>query len=68
MRKILLEKRERRINVAITEIANDADYQESSTRMVQEFERSHWEALRASDVLDKSDAQNVPSRPPRINS
>jgi hypothetical protein len=68
MRKILLEKGERRINVAIAEIANDADYQESSTWMAREFELSDWEALRTSDVLDKSDAEDVPSRPPRIDS
>jgi hypothetical protein len=38
--------REKEIDAAIAEIANDADYQESAIRMTREFERSDWDAFR----------------------
>lgn len=38
--------REQEIDAAIAEIANDADYQESSIRMTREFAWSDWDAFR----------------------
>ena len=45
--------REREIDDAIAEIANDADYQKSAVQMAREFERSDWDAFRAESETDK---------------
>jgi hypothetical protein len=38
--------REKEIDAAIAEIANDAEYQTSAVLMAREFERSDWDAFR----------------------
>jgi hypothetical protein len=37
---------EQEIDAAISEIANDAEYQKSAVMMAREFERSDWDAFR----------------------